>query len=105
MRRVYRKRRDVLIAALARWLPAARPSGIAAGLHVMVSLPPRVDEAALTERAASAGIRVYPLKPYRVAKTASVTPAILLGYASLTPPLIEQGVQELAMIIAELARA
>ena len=105
MRRVYRERRDVLIAALARWLPAARPSGIAAGLHVMVTLPPWVDEAALTERAASAGIRVYPLKPYRIAKPAGAASAILLGYANLTPTLIERGVQELAIIVAELARA
>jgi GntR family transcriptional regulator/MocR family aminotransferase len=105
MRRVYRERRDVLIAALARWLPAARPSGIAAGLHVMVSLPPRVDEAALTERAASAGIRVYPLEPYRLAKPASAVPAILLGYGNLTPALIEQGVHELANIVSALAHA
>ncbi len=103
MRRVYRERRDVLIAALARWLPDARPSGVAAGLHVMVTLPPRVDEAELTERAAAAGIRVYPLKPYRVAKQADAAPAILLGYGNLTPALIERGVEELAVIVAELA--
>jgi GntR family transcriptional regulator/MocR family aminotransferase len=102
MRREYRQRRDVLIAALERWLPDARPSGIAAGLHVMVTLPPRVDEVELTERAAAAGVRVYPLKPYRIAKPGAAAPAILLGYANLTPALIEQGVQELAMIVAEL---
>jgi GntR family transcriptional regulator/MocR family aminotransferase len=102
MRRVYRERRDILIAALARWLPDARPSGVAAGLHVMVTLPPRVDEAELIERAATAGIRVYPLTPYRVAKS-DAAPAILLGYGNLTPALIEHGVQELAAIVAELA--
>jgi GntR family transcriptional regulator/MocR family aminotransferase len=106
MRRVYRERRDVLIAALDRWLPDARPSGIAAGLHVMITLPARVDEDELTERAAASGIRVYPLKPYRVAKaTSGVAPAILLGYGNLTPALIEHGVQELATIVAELACA
>jgi GntR family transcriptional regulator/MocR family aminotransferase len=103
MRRDYRQRRDVLIAALARWLPDARPSGVAAGLHVMVALPPGVDEIELTEQAAAAGIRVYPLKPYRVAKPDAAAPAILLGYANLTPASIEQGVRELAMVVAELA--
>ena len=61
MRRVYRERRDVLIAALAKWLPAATPSGIAAGLHVLVTLPAGLDEAELAECAEAAGIRVYPL--------------------------------------------
>ena len=39
MRRVYRQRHDVLVAALARWLPDATMSGVAAGLHVLVTLP------------------------------------------------------------------
>ena len=38
-RRVYRQRRDTLIDALARHFPEATPSGIAAGLHLLVSLP------------------------------------------------------------------
>jgi hypothetical protein len=48
---------------------------------------------------------VYPLKPYRIAKPAGAASAILLGYANLTPALIERGVRELAIIVAELARA
>ena len=69
----------------------------------MVTLPPRVDEAELIERAAAAGIRVYPLKPYRISKQADAAPAILLGYGNLTPELIEHGVEQLAAIVAELA--
>jgi GntR family transcriptional regulator/MocR family aminotransferase len=44
-RRIYRQRRDALIDALARWLPDWKPTGIAAGLHVLVTLPAHLDEA------------------------------------------------------------
>src|SRR6201999_2948844 len=37
--RLYRLRRDALVAALAEHLPGARVSGIAAGLHAIVTLP------------------------------------------------------------------
>ena len=57
-RRIYRQRRDALIDALARWLPEATPSGVAAGLHLLVTLPADLDEALVTERALAAGVRV-----------------------------------------------
>ncbi|MEP6638937.1 MAG: PLP-dependent aminotransferase family protein, partial [Chloroflexota bacterium] len=46
MRPIYRRRRDALLAALARWLPDFRPAGASAGLHVLAWLPPGLDEAA-----------------------------------------------------------
>ena len=58
-------RRDALIAALARWLPDARPSGVAAGLHVLVTLPDLHDEPEIVARARAAGVGVYPLSPFR----------------------------------------
>ncbi|MDX3641023.1 PLP-dependent aminotransferase family protein, partial [Streptomyces sp. MB09-02B] len=39
--RAYRERRDVLVSALAEHFPGAEVSGIAAGLHVIVTLPER----------------------------------------------------------------
>ncbi len=105
MRRVYRERRDVLVAALARWLPDATLSGIAAGLHVLVTLPPGPDETALVEQAAERGIRIYPLGDYRAAKVHDAAPAMLLGYGNLTPPAIEEGVRILAEVVVSAARA
>ena len=103
MRRVYRQRRDVLVAALDRWMPDATLSGIAAGLHVLVTLPRGTDDAALVEQAADRGVRIYPLGHYCVAKSTDAAPAILLGYGSLTPPAIEEGVRVLAEIVASAA--
>jgi GntR family transcriptional regulator / MocR family aminotransferase len=104
MRRVYRERRDVLIAALARWLPAATPSGIAAGLHVLVTLPGGVDEAEVVECAEAAGIRIYPLDEHRIVRSADDPPAILLGYGNLATPAIEEGVRILARVVADCRR-
>src|SRR5215831_8909535 len=44
MRKRYRLRRDALVAALMTELPACRLSGIAAGLHLLLSLPAGADD-------------------------------------------------------------
>ncbi|MGQ0573035.1 MAG: aminotransferase-like domain-containing protein, partial [Pseudonocardia sp.] len=55
----HRARRDALVDALARHLPGARVHGVAAGLHLLVTLP-GLDEpgsdAALADRARRAGV-------------------------------------------------
>jgi GntR family transcriptional regulator/MocR family aminotransferase len=104
MRRVYRQRRDAVVAALARWLPDARPSGIAAGVHLCVTLPEGIDEAELTARVADAGVLIYPIHPFRV-ETVSAAPQFLLGYGNLTPERIDEGVRVLANVVAELRPA
>src|SRR5260370_1010769 len=45
MRPVYHRRRDALLAALARRLPRPQPAGISAGLHLVTWVPPPLDEA------------------------------------------------------------
>ena len=101
MRRVYRHRRDVIVESLAKWLPSATTSGIAAGMHVFVTLPPGLDEVALVARAADAGVRIYPLGDYCVARNAEAPAAILLGYGNLQPSSIEEGVRILAGVVTE----
>ena len=46
--------------------PDATLSGIAAGLHVLVTLPPGTDDEAVVAQAADRGVRIYPLGEYRV---------------------------------------
>ena len=95
-RRIYRQRRDALIDALARWLPEATPSGVAAGLHLLVTLPADLDEALVTERALAAGVRVYPLGRYRTDQRTDRPPAFVLGYGTLTPADMDASVRLLA---------
>ena len=56
------RRRDALLAALARHLPELRPVGASAGLHVLAWLPPGDDEAAILAAADAAGIGMSGIK-------------------------------------------
>jgi GntR family transcriptional regulator / MocR family aminotransferase len=103
-RRTYRQRRDALVAALARWLPSGSVSGIAAGLHLLVTFSRDVDEAALVEAAASHGVAVHPLGTYRATPRPDAAPALVLGYGALTPAAIDRGVRRLGAAVEDLTR-
>lgn len=96
-RRAHRARRDALMAALARHLPQARVSGVAAGLHLVVELPPGVDDAAVAERARAAGLGPLPLSALRM--TAGGPPGLVLGYAAQAPDRLAEAVRALATLL------
>jgi len=93
-RAVYRARRDRLIAALARHLPGLEIEGVAAGLHLLLRLPPGVDDSAIARDARSAGINVSALSAFRIKPASSG--GLVLGYGRLAESAIEAAVQELA---------
>jgi GntR family transcriptional regulator / MocR family aminotransferase len=95
-RGVYRARRDALVAALARHLPDCEPAGVAAGLHLVVHLPPGADEPAVLERARESGVGLYGLSEHRIEPG---PPALLLGYGRIGAPAIETGTAELAAAV------
>lgn len=101
MRLSYRARREALLAALELSLPRCTvDSRGAAGLFVLVGLPPGTDEAALVRAAAVRGVGVEGLALHCYA--AAADPALLLGYGSLTEPAIVRGVRLLAEAFAEV---
>jgi GntR family transcriptional regulator / MocR family aminotransferase len=73
-----REKRAALLAALAAALPDARVRGIEAGLHLLLELPPGVNEAAVVAGAAAAGVRVQGLADFTRAHPGP--PALVLGY-------------------------
>ncbi len=83
-RLAYRRRRDHLVAAVRRQVPQARVTGVAAGLHALLELPPGLDEDEVIARAAARhdlaldGLRHYSPGP------GPQRPALVIGYA--TPP-------------------
>jgi len=99
MRLSYRGRRDAAIAAVGRALPDAAVSGIAAGLHVTVTLAEPVDEAALRAECARRRVEISTLSDYRAGAFAE-TPTLLLGYAQVSEAAIAAGVDELAAAVA-----
>jgi GntR family transcriptional regulator / MocR family aminotransferase len=100
MRPVYRRRRDALIAALARHLPWLEPAGVSAGLHLVTWLPPHLDEAGVTGAARRAGIGLDAVGPYRIAHPGPG--GLIFGYAAVSERAIAEGVARLAQVIGEL---
>ncbi|WP_030544753.1 PLP-dependent aminotransferase family protein [Streptomyces albus] len=91
--RAYRQRRDTLVAALRRRFPGAVVTGIAAGLHVIVRLPPRYGpQPRFLARAAAAGVAVRPLSDFGTAPDGDGAVRLVLGYAHLPPDGIERAV-------------
>ena len=84
VRLAYRRRRDRLVAALRASAPQVRVTGIAAGLHAVLGLPPGSREDALVARAARHGLAVEGLSSYAMPGHGGGGPALVVGYA--TPP-------------------
>jgi GntR family transcriptional regulator / MocR family aminotransferase len=82
-RLAYRRRRDRLVAELARRAPQVRVTGIAAGLHALVLLPPGADEHAVVAEGSRRGLALQGLTEFS-AGTQPHDAAVIVGYA--TPP-------------------
>ena len=98
MRPVYRRRRDVLLAALRTHLPQLTPTGIAAGMHLLAWLPDELEEDAVIARAHAAGIRLDGLRPYRLSPGGRG--GLVFGYAAINESAIPAAVQALARAIS-----
>jgi len=96
-RRLHRERRDAIVAALRRHLPRARIGGIAAGLHLVVELPPGTDDVALARRAVAAGLGPLALSSLRMRNTGPG--GLVLGYAAHTPHELTRAIRTLATLL------
>lgn len=77
----YRRRRDRLVTALRREVPGVHISGIAAGLHALVSLPEGSSETEVIARAARGGLAVEGLRGYSQMDHQH-SPALVIGYGT-----------------------
>ncbi|MDK1388661.1 PLP-dependent aminotransferase family protein [Sinorhizobium sp. 8-89] len=108
VRRVRRRngeRRAALLSALKRaFADRIRIMGADAGLHVVVWLSglPREREQLLVERGLARGLGLYPIGPLFAASDGPGTAGLVLGYASLELPEIEEGVRRLKRVVDEL---
>jgi GntR family transcriptional regulator/MocR family aminotransferase len=84
MRQRYRRRRDLLVEALAERAPHVVPTGVAAGLHAVLRLPPGTEKSAL-KAAAWQGLALDGLADFRhPGSMMSTVDGLVVGYA--TPP-------------------
>ena len=90
----HRRRRDALLAALRADLPRADVHGVAAGLHLLVTLPySGVSDVEIAESLDAVGVIVHPLSWHRQRPG---RPGFVLGYAANTPDRLRQAVARLA---------
>ncbi len=96
----YRRRRDRLVAELARRAPQVRVTGIAAGLHALVVLPQGADEDGVVAEGARRGLALQGLAEFS-AGAQPHDPAVIVGYA--TPPghLFTTAVARLCAVLRE----
>jgi GntR family transcriptional regulator/MocR family aminotransferase len=100
VRPIYRRRRDATLDAIETALPGARPTGIAAGLHVYVQLPDGVDESSLVEAARRRGLHIEGAS-WHFSDARSAPTALVLGYGSIDEAAIRNGIALLGSIYAE----
>ncbi|MFJ9890993.1 PLP-dependent aminotransferase family protein [Streptomyces sp. NPDC091287] len=81
MRLRYRRRRDQLVAALAERAPGIEVSGIAAGLHAVLELPPGAERSVI-QAAAFQGLALDGLARYRHPDAPAARDALVIGYGS-----------------------
>jgi GntR family transcriptional regulator/MocR family aminotransferase len=79
----YQRRRGRLLAALARALPDPQVTGVAAGMHAVLHLPPGMGEAETVAAAAARGLTLDGMRDYRM-PTVDYPDALVIGYG--TPP-------------------
>lgn len=96
--RAYRERRDALVSALEEDFPGTEVSGIAAGLHVIATLPDAHGPLDLfMSRVTAAGVSVRPLADHGRVPDDRVR--LVLGYAHLSPARIREGVRLMARAV------
>lgn len=79
----HRARRDALLGSLVDALPGASVTGVAAGLHVLVTLPDSdVDDTVVADELRDAGVLVHPLSWHR---RLPGPPGLVIGYAAHPP--------------------
>jgi GntR family transcriptional regulator / MocR family aminotransferase len=100
-RNTYRRRRDLLLHALAAEFPELPPTGADAGMQVMLPLPGDADDSAIAHTAARHGIRITPLSPLHLAL--SPQRGLLLGFGRLPEHRVHGAVRALRTVLAEAA--
>ena len=103
-RLAYRRRRDHLVAAVRGHVPQARVTGVAAGLHARLELPPGLDEDEIIARAAARhDLALDGLRAYR-AGSGPHRPALVIGYATPPEHAFTGAVARLMAVLTDTAR-
>lgn len=96
MRNIYKKKREILTAAIRLLLPEAKIAGANAGLHLLLKMEKGMSEKELIAAAKAEGVRVYGFSQYYMGEVPKgEPPTLLLGFATLRTDEIVQAVEAL----------
>ena len=99
MRAVYSARHDALIASIAHHFGEALPIiGGDAGLHLVLGLPPHLDDRAMVQSIAHAGVTTRPLSLYQM-RGGPRERGLLLGYGAVREDEIAANFARLARVV------
>jgi GntR family transcriptional regulator/MocR family aminotransferase len=100
MRMLYMERRKTLAAAIQSEMgKSCEVIGAEAGMHLVVLLPPGIDDVAVSKRAASRGISATPLSTCYLKAPARA--GLILGYGGTDERQIRNGVRKLRLSLEE----
>ncbi|MFJ8212069.1 PLP-dependent aminotransferase family protein [Streptomyces sp. NPDC096033] len=101
VRKTYRARRDALVTALGSHAvirDCGPVRGIAAGLHLLVPLPPGLDDHMIVEHLADRGIATAALSGYTARRQ---PPALVIGYGRLAPSRAQWAAEQIAEVLLD----
>jgi GntR family transcriptional regulator/MocR family aminotransferase len=96
VRRRQVRRRDALLHGLREHVPHARVEGVAAGLHLLITLPGPADDTELARRLEQDGVRVHPISWHR---QLDGPPGLVLGYAALPPDRLLEAARRMGRVL------
>ncbi|MGE7546681.1 MocR-like pyridoxine biosynthesis transcription factor PdxR [Sporosarcina newyorkensis] len=97
MRKIYRRKMQVLTEVLKLYEPFISFSGDEAGMHILLHVHIESTEEELLEKALSVGIKVRGLDTYRTVPSLS-TPSFLIGFGGLSEEEITTGIDTLLQV-------
>jgi GntR family transcriptional regulator / MocR family aminotransferase len=99
MKRIYRIRREALIAALTTSFPnRVRVSGEATGLHLTAEFHGKAFTEQTLADLEEAGVRLYPVERHAIRK-GRYQSTVILGYGNLTPDELYEGVRRMKTVL------
>ena len=95
MRKIYKKKHDLLTSIIKNDYPSIEIKGDHAGMHILISLPLETSEKELKKVANDAGIGVYPLSDYLLKSIQYDRPTFLIGFGGIPIEDIENSIHQL----------
>jgi len=101
-RRVYERRRNLVLQELARWMDKPKVSGEHCGFHFVLWLPPKLDDQQVARRLRDEGIFVQPISNFVASHRQA--PGLMIAFAAVSDQQLLEASRRMGQVLAELSR-